>query len=91
MKHILKLTEWQSPTGQWHTWDVYAKWWYIPRMLNIPPCDFILLLKNKFKAINIRYHKENNYLAWDWENYSDCHKFTLWVNNEARKRSFFIE
>ena len=86
----MKFSEWQSPTGKWHTGNVYAYWWYVPRMLNITPCDYILLLKNKFHAKNFYYNKDKNFLTWDWENYKYCHSFTLWVNKQARERKYYI-
>ena len=95
MSHILKLSEWESPTG-WHCNDISdlahgsGNWWNIPRMLNMELTDYIILLKDKFNAVNFTYSIEKNVLLWKWKSYSDCHKFTLFVNNEARKRKFFI-
>lgn len=97
MSHLLKYTEWQSANGQWHTGDTtrLAKgsnyWWHIPRMLNISLTDYILLLKDKFHATNFKFFPDNEcLLLWDWQNYNDCHNFTLFVNREARNRKFFI-
>lgn len=95
MSHLLKFTEWESSSG-WHCNDTSdltngsGYWWNVPRMLNIELTDYIILLKDKFNAVNFTYNIEKNVLLWKWENYSDCHKFTLFVNNEARKRKFFI-
>ena len=96
MSHILKYTEWQSPTGYWHATDVSdlahgsGSWWHVPRMLQISLTDYILFLKEKYNAINFHYNLEYNVLLWDWENYNDCHKFILFINKEAQKRKFFI-
>lgn len=95
MSHLLKLTEWESPTG-WHCNDVSdlangsGNWWNVPRMLNIELTDYVLLLKNKFNAINFTYNTKSNVLSWLWKDYTDCHKFVLFINKEARKHKFFI-
>lgn len=95
MAHILKYSEWESVSG-WHSGDVSdlannSNAWYLPaRMLGISLTDYILLLKDRFGAIDFKYIKDKNLLLWKWKNYNDCHKFTLWVNAESRKRKFFI-
>ena len=96
MSHILKYTEWQSPTGNWYANDVSdlahgsGSWWHVPRMLQISLTDYILLLKNKYNATDFSYIKERNVLLWHWNNYNDCHKFILYINKEAKNRKFFI-
>ena len=95
MSHVLKLSEWESPTG-WHCNDVSnlahgsGYWWNIPRMLGIELTDYILLLKDKFNATNFNYDINHNVLLWKWNSYTDCHKFVLYINREAQKRKFFI-
>lgn len=96
MAHLLKYSEWQNSIGKWYSGDVSNLahgsnyWWHAPRMLQIPLTDFILLLKDKYKANVTSYCFESNVLIFNWDNYNDCHKFTLFINNEARKRKFFI-
>lgn len=95
MSHLLKFTEWQSG-DKWHTGDTSDLahgsnyWWNVPRMLGIELSDYILLLKNKFNATNFHYNPKYNVLLWDWNSYSDCHRFTLYVNKEAKNRQFFV-
>lgn len=95
MSHLLKYTEWQSPSGKWYTNDVSdlahgsGYWWHIPRMMEMELTDYILFLQKEYNATNFHYKKETNVLLWDW-NYGDCHRFTLWVNREAKKRKFFV-
>ena len=95
VKKLLKYTEWESITG-WHTGDVSDLpngsnyWWHVPRMLNMDVVDYILMLKDKFHAIDFSYSKDKNVLLWQWKNYNDCHIFTRFVNLEARKRKYFI-
>ena len=95
MSHILKYTEWQSPTGKWHTNDISdlgngsGFWWHVPRMLKMELTDYILFLKDKYNAVNFSYDVNKNVLLWDWEQ-KDCHQFTLYVNREAKKRQFFV-
>ena len=98
MAHILKYTEWQGSSGRWYSNDVQelgknsGAWYYPPRMLDMPLTNFILLLKDEYKVSNFSYDKEKNFLLYSWskENYSYCHKFTLFVNREAKKRKFMI-
>lgn len=93
--HLLKFSEWESPTG-WQCNDVSdlahgsGYWWIVPRMLNISLEEYVFLLKDKFHATNFKYNKDANVLLWKWNNYQDCHNFTLFVNKEAKKRKFFI-
>lgn len=95
MSHIMKYTEWESATG-WHTGDLSDlahnsnSWWYVPRMLNMELTDYILMLKNDYNVVNFHYSPEHNVLLYKWQSYNDCHKFTLFVNKEARKRKFLI-
>lgn len=95
MSHLLKYTEWEQ-NGKWYSGDISdlahgSNFWWLPaRMLEMELTDYVLLLKDKFHAQNFRYLSEPNLLLFDWKNYSDCHKFTLYINNEARKRKFFI-
>lgn len=95
MSHILKYTEWESVTG-WHCGDISdlahgSNYWWIPaRLLNISVTDYILLLKDKFKAKNFYYSKDKNVLLWTWESYNDCHQFCLYINKIAKNKKFFI-
>ena len=95
MSHILKFSEWESPTG-WHcnyTSDLAhgsGNWWNVPRMLGIELTEYVLLLKNDFHAFNFSYDAKYNVLLWKWKNYNDCHKFVTYVNKEAKKRKFFV-
>ena len=94
--HVLKLTEWEQ-NGKWHTGDTssLAKgsnyWWRVPRMLEMELTDYILMLRDTFHATNFTYNKERNVLLYDWPSYADCHRFTLFVNKEAKKRNYVIE
>ena len=96
MSHLLKYSEWQNATGDWLSGDVSKLaegsnfWWHVPRMLQISLTDYVLLLKDKFHAKNLKYYKDVNLLVWNWDNYKDCHDFTLFVNRESRKRKFFV-
>lgn len=95
MSHLLKYKEWQTPYG-WETGDTSDlahgsnTWWYPARMLGIPPADYVLLLKDIFHADKIRYFRDTNLLIFHWKDYSDCMKFTRFINQEAVKRKFMI-
>lgn len=95
MSHLLKLSEWESPTG-WRCADVAdlthgsALWWHVPRMLGIELTEYIFLLKDKFHATNFFYDKDKDVLLWVWKNYIDCHNFVLYINRKSREKKFFI-
>lgn len=95
MRHLLKYTEWEQ-NGKWYAGDVSdlangSNYWWIPaRMLNISLTDYILLLRDQFNAYNFRYYYDSNLLLWDWKSQSDCHRFTLFINNNSKKLKFFI-
>ena len=95
MSHLLKYTDWES-NGKWYSGDVSdlgngSNYWWIPaRMLGIELTDFVLLLKDIFHIDKIHYNKDKNVLCYSWKNYVDCHKYTLFINREARNRKFMI-
>lgn len=96
MKHLIKYADFQSGSGRWYTNDPFLKgdvgeWWLPARLLNISLEDFILKIKNDFKADRIVYCKETDCLVYSWTNYNDCHKFTLWINRMARNGNWEIE
>lgn len=96
MKHIMKFSEWQDANGKWHTGDCTDLghnsnvWYNVPRMLGMDLCDFILLLKNEYKASDFSFYEKSGFLTWRWNNYNDCHRYTLFVNREAKKRNFYV-
>ena len=95
MAHLLKMTEWQG-VSSWYAGDVSDLpngsnyWWHIPRMLDMDVVDYILMLKNKFHAVDFFYDRDKNVLLWHWENYKDCHSFVLYCNLIARKKQYYI-
>jgi hypothetical protein len=96
MSHIYKVEEWKSGSGYWHCNDVQdlagiaGKWWVPARILGISLTDYILLLKNEYKATIKGYNPQSDYLSFYWENYSDMHRYVLFINKEARKKQFKI-
>lgn len=96
MAHLYEVSEWQSHTGRWHCNDVKdlagisGKWWVPARMLGISLVDFILLLKDEFKADIESYYEPNDVLLFSWKNQSDCHRYVLWINSMARKGNYII-
>lgn len=59
-------------------------------MLGIEPAEYAKMLKERFGAYDFTYHYDNNVLLYKWKSYTDCCKFTRFINNEAKKRKFFI-
>lgn len=96
MAHLYKVTEWQSPSGNWYCNDtadlcgVSGKWWIPARMLNMTFTDYILMLRREYHANIVRYNESTDCLIFYWDNYADCHRYVLYINREARKRKFMV-
>ena len=94
MAHLMKYTEWESPSG-WHSGDVSDlahnsnSWWYPARLLGLTPADYILFLKEKYSAYDFKYFPEVNLLLWRWPQ-DKCHAFTLMINRESKCKGFMI-
>ena len=84
------MQEFQSTSKRWHSCSAQisgqvGKWYYIPRKMGIDLIDWIKILKDEYNAVDIKYCIETDCLIYSFTIYADCHKFTLWVNREARK------
>ena len=96
MAHILKYTEFQSPTGYWHCNDVSdlagisGYWWVPARMLGITPADFVALLVEKYQPDEISFNGKTLLYFWKKENYSKMHSYLLWINATSRKKHFLV-
>lgn len=96
MAYLYKVSEWQSPTGKWHCNDVQdlagisGKWWVPARMLGMSLTDYIIMLKDTFHATIVKYYEPTDVLFFHWDNYTDMHKYVLWINNKAKKANFMV-
>lgn len=100
MAHLYKTSEWQSPSGAWYVADTSdlahdsAAWWIPARFLKISLEEYILLLKDTYNATIDKFYPESNegksLLLFHWDNYSDAHKYLLWVNRMARNGNWTI-
>ena len=96
MAILYKVSEWQGGSGYWYCNNIQnlagptAKWWAAARLLNISLTDYILLLKNDFNATIGKYNRDTDYLAISWKNYSDCHRYVLFINKKAREKNFMV-
>ena len=96
MAHLYKVEDWQGGSGKWYCNDIHdltgssAKWWAAARLLNISLTDYILLLKNDFNATIGKYNRETDYLHIQWDNYTDCHRYVLFINKKAREKHFMV-
>ncbi len=95
MAHIYKASVWTNGIGNiWHCNDVEdlsgisAKWWVPCRILQIPPVDFLKMLKEKFNAINFYYCEETNFIGWSFSSEKDAIAYKNFINKKARERSF---
>lgn len=95
MTHILHYEEWED-NGKWVCGDVSAlaansnAWWYIPRMLEISPVEYVKLLINDFHVNYIHYRVKYNVLLFSFSSLDDCRKFKNYINKTAREKKFYI-
>ena len=97
MAHLMKYSEWQSPSGVWYCNDTSeigksqaGLWWAPARLLDLSLDEYVNLLITKFKPDNISYNQEKNVLVYSWKKQSDMRKFKNWINAEARKKNFIV-
>jgi hypothetical protein len=94
MAHLYKAEEWES-CGRWYVNDTnftdsQAPFWWIPaRILNITLPDYILLLKNIFRATDIQFI-ENKILVFSFDTIEDARKYKNYINKRARETNFII-
>lgn len=93
---LLKYSEWQSGSGRWFVNDisdltsVRSMWWIPARLLEISLDNFILMLKNDFKVDYLTFNGKTLIYSWAEKNYSNAHKFLLFINRKAREKNFII-
>lgn len=95
--HQYKASEWKSGR-KWYVADVSdlandsAAWWIPARILNLSLEDFVMLLKNEYNATIDGWYSESNngksLLTFSWFNYSDAHKYLLYINRVARNKNW---
>lgn len=96
MAHLYKCTTWTSPTGREHVGDLSDlannsnAWWIPCNILKMKPVNFILMLKETFKADGFSYNVENNVLFYSWENKNDAIAYKNWINEMAKKANAII-
>ncbi len=94
--HILKYSEWQSPTGKWYCNDVEdlagisGLWWVPARMLEMELDEYIKWLIKEYQPDDIKFTGKVLLFSWSKEHYSKCHSFVLYINKIARSKRFYI-
>ena len=93
MRNILKVTEYESGAGGcWYVTGTQQgagwNWKYIPNMLQLDIKSYISLLK-KYGANKIKYYAPTDCLLYSFDKAETAHKWTLFVNREAKKRNYY--
>lgn len=87
-----KIAEWQGGSGKWYTGTLEqgdkSKWWYIARQMGLPLTDYIIMLKETYKAKIIGYCQETDCLVFSFDSYADAHKYVLYINRIARNKGW---
>jgi hypothetical protein len=100
MAQVLKVDEWQSPSGRWYVADVHTwtGWRECADILGAETLvDYIDILYNKYNAtisgtIGVKNEEPANVLfSWPAEEYRYAHQFKLDVNRIARKKNYMVE
>ena len=95
---VYKLSEWQDAIGIWrvaHTDTTkYARWWIIPKALNMSYEDYVKMLKEKYHASHFHFEvfsdSRNSLLTFGFKNYKDAHQYLLDMNKHFRKMNWCI-
>lgn len=99
MAVILKVDEWQSPTGRWYVADVHTwtGWRECADILGADTLEnYIGMLVDKYNAtihgvIGVRNEEPANVMfSWPAEAYKSAHQFKLDVNRIARKKNYLV-
>ena len=99
MAVILKVDEWQSPTGNWYVADVHTwtGWRECADILGVETLEeYVSMLENKYQAvvvgtIGIKDEEATNVLFyWSSNLYKYAHQFKLDVNRIARKKNYLV-
>ena len=93
---LLKVDEWQSPSGEWYVSDVktWTNWRAMAEVLDKDFEDFVQLLTSKYKATIlgfIEYKDKDSLLLFSFQEYKNAHQLKLDVNRIARKKNFLVE
>jgi len=97
---VLKVDEWQSPSGRWYVADVHTwtGWRECADVLGAESLEaYIDLLKTKYKAtihgtIGVRNGEPANVMfSWPRDRYANAHQFKLDVNRIARQKGYMVE
>lgn len=99
MAHLLKVSEW-TIGNKWYVADVSdlandsSAWWHPARMLGLSLEDYIMLLINEYHATIVKWCPESNnnksLLIFNWDKYSDAHRYLLDINRNARNKNWTI-
>lgn len=98
MARRFESKEWEI-CGKWYSADTgdlknnSSAWWLPARLLGISLEAYVEKLVNEFHA-NVSFipktARGNSLLIYSWNKQSDCHKYTLWINKEARNKNWTV-
>ena len=96
MAQLLKVDEWQSPTGHWYVADVHtwASWKNIAELFDATSIEeYTSILKDRYQAevVDIcKYIDKPDLVIFKWpkKDYRFAHQFKLDVNRIARKKNY---
>ena len=93
--HLYQMTHWESTPNHWHVNDVKnlcgrsAKWYTPMRILDVSIEEYINLLINKFKAKDLKYFEDTDYLGFYFLSEVDAKRFCAYVNKQARQKNYY--
>ena len=96
MAHLYKMSEWQSPTGDWHCNDVEelgkgsGYWWLPARMMQLTPAAYLQWVIENFRPDKINHSEDCSYVGWTWKSQVKMRKFKNHINALARRYNFIV-
>ena len=97
MATILKVDEWQSPTGNWYVADIHTwtGWKECADILGARDLDeYMEILRDRYQATihgTLGPLKHNIMFNWPKEKYRFAHQFKLDINRIARKKGYTVD
>ena len=96
MSHILKYSEWEDSSGNWHCGDIEDLgkgsnlWWLPARMLGMTPAAYLEWVITNYKPDNVYYSDDASFVGWNWKSQTAMRKMKNDLNAKARTKGFMI-
>lgn len=97
MSKLYKASEWVDLHGMVHVQcdDLVGtgrNWIEPARIMNIKPSEFVIKLREEFKAEITPYRKDNKvlFIGYAWKSLTDARRFKNYINKLSREKDYKI-